>query len=404
MSLNFPPSANTGDIYTSGNASYEFTGTKWKPVNRVDYIIQASDIVAANNELVIDFDVDGIQRMTLSEEATVIFANPPAEGEMKRVLLDLSTNTDPEFIEAAPWDITATIYDNSFTSSGSPLGIHFKPDGMELYLADFGSANVLQYSLSEAWNLQTASYTAQFKTVESINNGLRSIFFKTDGTKMFTVGDIGDAVTAYSLTTPWDVSTASNNGGVNISAQDTLPFDLAFSTDGSRLYVLGAINDKISEYSVATPWTPESGVTLLNQYSVGDVPGFYISDDGTRIFTTSGASRILKYHTMTTAWDLSTASDTGVFKGISGGPIGTSTQDISFKPDGSVLYVLDYPHLNSYKLQVSSSSLQWPETIEWEDGTTPTLPALTETALIELEARTDYLGTNYIGRLVGRNF
>jgi len=109
MSLNFPPSANTGDIYTSGNASYEFTGTKWKPVNRVDYTIQASDIVAANNELVIDFDVDGIQRLTLSEEATVTFANSPDEGEMKRVLLDLNNaieqaNTDagvdwPETIE-----------------------------------------------------------------------------------------------------------------------------------------------------------------------------------------------------------------------------------------------------------------------------------------------------------------
>ena len=404
MSLIFPPSANTGDVYTSGNMTYEFTGVKWKPVNRVDYTIQASDIAAANNSLVIDFDVDVIQRLTLSDEATVVFANPPTEGEMKRVLLELATNTDPEFIDAAPWDITATIYDNSFTSSGSPLGIHFKPDGMELYLADFGFANVLQYSLSEAWNLQTASYTAQFKTIESANNGLRSIFFKTDGTKMFTVGDISDAVTAYSLTTPWDVSTASSNGGVNISAQDTLALDLAFSTDGSRLYVLGATNSKIFEYAVATPWTPESGVTLLNQYSVANILGFYISDDGTRIFTILGASRILKYHTMTTPWDLSTASDTGVFKGISGGSIGTAAQDISFKPDGSVLYVLDYPHVNSYKLQVSSSSLQWPETIEWEDGSPPTLPALNETMLVELEARTDYLGTNYVGRLVGRNF
>ena len=404
MSLNFPPSANTGDIYTSGNASYEFTGTKWKPVNRVDYTIQSSDIVAANNELVIDFDVDGIQRLTLSEEATVIFANPPAEGEMKKVLLDLTANTDPDYTETIPWDISSLIYENSLTSIGTPLGIYFKPDGMELYLADFGTAWILQYSLSEAWNLQTASYTRQFMTNDLANNDLRSIFFKPDGTIMYTIGGYQRAVVPFALSTPWNIATAVYVGSRANLTSDNLPFDLAFSTDGSRLYVLGIGNGKIFEYSVTTPWAPQSGITLLNEYLIGNAGGFYFSDDGMRLYTISGSTEILKFHIMTTAWDLSTASDTLISTKITGGILGTTMQDIAFKSDGSVLYVLDYPHLNSYIFQSVSSSLQWPETIEWEDGTPPTLPALTESALIEIEARTDYLSTNYIGRLVGRNF
>lgn len=91
MPIDFPSSANTGDIYTEGVYSYEYTGVKWKPVKRTDYTVEASDIEVANNELVIDFDSDGVQTITLSDNANVVFSNPPGYGEYKKLLSDLTT-------------------------------------------------------------------------------------------------------------------------------------------------------------------------------------------------------------------------------------------------------------------------------------------------------------------------
>jgi len=419
MSLNFPPSANTGDIYTSGNASYEFTGTKWKPVNRVDYTIQASDIVAANNELVIDFDTDGVQRLTLSEEATVTFANSPAEGEYKKVLLDLTANTDSTFETIEPWSIINPTYENEKTTvdvqSPAPSSVHFSADGAKMFILDSGNKSVFEYNLTTPWVVSSATYSGfSYSAGSSFNAGISSLSFKPDGTAMYISGIFNTGsgfirwIRSYNLTTPWNLS-----GGVGSLSQD-LRFDdgniggFDFKPDGTKIYVIGTTGNTVYEYNLSIPWDISSN-TQASTYSFnqGDVININFKPDGTKFYVAVNVDSKIYEYSLTNPWSIESSSSaySTILNSFSAQE--TALSDFFFKSDGTKIYIVGTTNDTVYEYMLGvgmASSLQWPSDIEWEDGTPPTLPALTETALIELEARTDYLGTNYIGRLVGRNF
>ena len=81
--------------------------------------------------------------------------------------------------------------------------------------------------------------------------------FSNDGAKMFVVGWIGEDINEYTLSTPFDVSTASYAGDVerfSVSEQDTAPRGMAFSNDGAKMFVVGWIGEDINEYTLSTPF------------------------------------------------------------------------------------------------------------------------------------------------------
>ena len=51
---------------------------------------------------------------------------------------------------------------------------------------------------------------------------------------MFVVGTGGDNVNEYTLSTAFDVSTASHDSRFSVFAQESLPTGLAFSNDGTK--------------------------------------------------------------------------------------------------------------------------------------------------------------------------
>ena len=75
---------------------------------------------------------------------------------------------------------------------------------------------------------------------------------------MFVVGNIGDDVNEYTLTTGFDVSTASFVDSFDVSSQETNPFGLAFNTDGTKMFVVGYTGDDVNEYTLTT------GFELIN--------------------------------------------------------------------------------------------------------------------------------------------
>jgi DNA-binding beta-propeller fold protein YncE len=73
---------------------------------------------------------------------------------------------------------------------------------------------------------------------------------------MYMVGQNGDAVFQYSLSTAYDVSTASYDSvSFSISGQADSPSSLAFNQDGSKLYVLDAGSDFVYQYTAAATST-----------------------------------------------------------------------------------------------------------------------------------------------------
>ncbi len=56
---------------------------------------------------------------------------------------------------------------------------------------------------------------------------------------MFVVGNDGDDVNEYTLTAPFDVSTASFVDSFSVASQDSSPLGLAFSANGEKMFVVG---------------------------------------------------------------------------------------------------------------------------------------------------------------------
>ena len=82
--------------------------------------------------------------------------------------------------------------------------------------------------------------------------------FSADGTKMFVLGVSGDDVNEYTLTTGFDVSTASFVDSFDVSSQEANPTEVAFNTDGTKMFVIGVFGDDVNEYTLTT------GFELIN--------------------------------------------------------------------------------------------------------------------------------------------
>ena len=71
---------------------------------------------------------------------------------------------------------------------------------------------------------------------------------------MFLLGYTGDDVNQYTLSTGFDISTASHDGAFDISSQETNPRGLAFNNDGTKMFLVGGSEDKVFEYTLTTPF------------------------------------------------------------------------------------------------------------------------------------------------------
>ena len=95
----------------------------------------------------------------------------------------------------------------------------------------------------------------------------RGIFFKDDGTKMFIVGTTNDRVFEYSLSTPWQVNTATNIAAANlaINTGDSGALSaITFKTDGTIVYTLGTTTDRVYAHNLGTAWNVATAGYSIN--------------------------------------------------------------------------------------------------------------------------------------------
>jgi len=266
----------------------------------------------------------------------------------KMYLISNSTDAIFQYSTVAPaWttpDIANASYDSVSLSviSQESLGhdIFFKPDGTKLYLVGTSGDDVNEYSLSTAWDLSTASYAQNF-SVQTEETAPCGIFFKTDGTKMYITGTSGDDVNEYNLSTAWDISSASYSQNFSISTQIDNSRAIFFKSDGTKMFIADQTGQDINEYSLSTAWdvSTASFTQLFSTASQSTSPqAVYFSPDGTEMFVGDAASDIYKY-SLSTGWDLSTASYDSITFDASSQTI--VLLGLSFKSDGSKMYTFD---------------------------------------------------------------
>ena len=146
--------------------------------------------------------------------------------------------------------------------------------------------NVTTYSLSSPFDASTASFVHSLN-VSAQESDPRDVAFSSDGARMFVVGAAGDAVSEYSLSPPFDASTATFVDATSVSAQNSFPTGMAFSSDGARMFVTGVVASNVNEYSLSSPFdaSTASFVHSLDVSAQESGPsGMAFSSDGARMF------------------------------------------------------------------------------------------------------------------------
>ena len=151
-----------------------------------------------------------------------------------------------------------------------------------------GQDLVNEYTLTTGFDLSTASFTRSFD-LSGQENAPYGLAFNNDGTKMFITGWTGDDVNEYTLSTGFNVSTASFVDSFSVSAQETRPSAVQFDSDGTTMYVLGGHNiPTIWQYTLTTGFDVSTASYSGNSFSVlGEEPkarGFCFGDNGTKLF------------------------------------------------------------------------------------------------------------------------
>jgi sugar lactone lactonase YvrE len=249
------------------------------------------------------------------------------------------------------YNIANASYDSvsfSVTSQeGGPNGMCWNNDGTKLFVTGQVGDDVNEYSLTTAYDLSTASYTRVF-SVSSQETSPQAIRFSNDGTKMFIVGAAGDDVNQYSLTTGFDVSTASfDNVTFSLASQSTTPLGIAFNNDGTKMFMVGGVTNNIYQYALTTAFDMSTAsydnVLFLADSSYHQYQDLEFNNDGTKLFLIDGAAsgttiKSVAQISLTTAFDLSTASYDNISFSIESEE--ASPRALLFNNDGTKMYVI----------------------------------------------------------------
>ena len=183
---------------------------------------------------------------------------------------------------------TATHVDATSVSSQDsfPTGMAFSSDGAKMFVTGYGGGDINEYALSTAFDVSTATFV-DATSVSSQEDSPEGMAFSSDGAKMFVVGNDGNDINEYALSTAFDASTAVFVDAFSVSSQETSPTGMAFSSDGAKMFVVGSIEDEINEYALSTAFDV-STATLVDATSVSSQDlirnSMAFSSDGAKMF------------------------------------------------------------------------------------------------------------------------
>jgi len=243
--------------------------------------------------------------------------------------------------------ISSATYDNVEFSVNSldsvPTDVAFNSDGTKMYVLGIVSDKVHQFTLSTAFDLSTASSDSVNFSVGSQDINPYGIAFNNNGTKMYMAGNTSDSIHQYTLSTGFDLSTASYDSvSLNVNSQESIPAGVQFNSNGTKMYVVGQSSNNVHQYTLSTAFdlsTASYDSVSLDVSSLENVTSaLAFNNDGTKLYIVGFGNSTIFQHTLSTAFDLSTASYDSLSLDVSsteGNPRG-----LAFNNDDTKMYVI----------------------------------------------------------------
>ena len=259
-----------------------------------------------------------------------------------------------QYTLSTAWDVSTASYDTvSFSvlwEDATMIRIHFKLDGTKFYWVWQGWLKVYQYSLGTAWDLSTASYDSKSFSLWATASTPSWIFLKPDGLKMYVSWFWNDRVYQYTLSTAWDVSTATyDTVSFYVGGQDLNFYSLFFNDDWTKM-IMFWFTEIVYEYDLSTWRDLSTAVYNWNNYNATTEITvwwwLFISPDGVKMYLWSSTdNKVFQYTIWTPNWSIQQIADASWFIV----PVWTSIS-------ATEINILNNPHINTKYLNGASSN------------------------------------------------
>ena len=157
---------------------------------------------------------------------------------------------------STPYDIStlSTVETPIDTTLGRLRGIQWSADGTQLYVTDYSTGDISSFGASPAYDITSVGTTPDTTISLLGNSTLLGMHFTDDG-KYLIVGTTTSTAWLYPLSTAWDISTIGTGQSANLSASGVTRSDqLIISNDGTRIWQLGLNTEDIHQWTLTTPF------------------------------------------------------------------------------------------------------------------------------------------------------
>jgi len=367
--------------------------------------LQSGSALAASD---VDVSSGSYFTKTLPSNTTFTFSNPPPSGSASSFLLEVIGGSNQSF-----YDVASATFEVNFDPigqglSGQSRSIDFKPDGTRCYTTGFYDDKVYEFTLSTPWDLNTVSASpvgssAALTTIRAGTTAPLTVRFRPDGTKFFIADNGSKEFQQYSLSTAWDItSTITFDTSIGASAS-AIPAGFVWNDDGTQFITSESSLGNIRVYSSAagSPYTI-GGASFQAQINSGNgYSELATNADFTFLYQKTSTAKTIKRWAIPTAGDFTSIVWATPATEITNSNISTSSTGLLFNNDGTKMYLSSHnAGVDQYDTTDSTSAtISWPSLIKWDKGVTPDAPAIGSKDLYVF-LTTDG-GATYYGKQVG---
>lgn len=172
-----------------------------------------------------------------------------------------------EYTMSTPFDLTTLALTNTFDynailPSDYPVGLMITPDGVTFYLHDNNSSLIYKFTMSTPWDMSTASYIG---TIGGYTTAMRHFSWADDGNKVVYADGGTDTILTRNLNVPYSLEGGSTAGtSIAVATEDNNPNSSYLTNDGTRLFYCGTTTGTIYEYELSTPFDLSTAVKTAN--------------------------------------------------------------------------------------------------------------------------------------------
>ncbi len=252
--------------------------------------IQASEHHSARQIKGFAFNSDGTILHVSSSQALGNGVNTSRDDKVYRYTL--STGFDLSTMSESSTNLV--IKDSTYCASNmqQPSGLAFNGDGTRIFVAntlDGGTLDACQIDVDSAFDAPGGVTAVSTKGI-LVNSGdtdvgdsassADGLAFNSDGSKLFLTNDTTDKIYEFSLTTNYDLGTATYSNNSYEPTDDSFSNieGIAFNNDGTLMFVVESSNDEVLQYSLSTGFDLSS--TIIYEGTFDKIRANYLTASG----------------------------------------------------------------------------------------------------------------------------